>query len=59
MPPKPRDVKRAQGYLPADLFEQLERRAERNYNSISREVVQILAEALQKDAQEQSKVVAQ
>lgn len=58
MPAKYRDLRKASGYLPVALFEKLEKRAERNYNSISRELVQILAKVLEEE-QEQPKVAAQ
>jgi len=61
MPLKPREIRRAAGYFPVALFEQLEKRAEKNLNSVSREVVQIIAKVLQEDAkmQEHPKAVAQ
>lgn len=55
MPRKPRAVKRTQAYFPVAVFELLEKRAEKHFNSISNELVQIVAEALQREAQEHPK----
>ena len=52
---KPRDVKRAQVYFPLEVFELIEKRAAKHFNNISNELVQIVSEALQKEAQEQPK----
>jgi hypothetical protein len=59
MSKKAKDLMRAAGYFPVDLFEQLEKRAERNLNTVSREIVHIVAEALRKDAQQQKEAIAQ
>ena len=59
MPAKSRDVRRAVTYFPSPMFKQLQERADRNLNSISRELLQIAAKALQEDTQEQPKVTAQ
>ena len=61
MPAKSRSVIRAQAYLPAPVYDRLQKRAEANFNSVSNEVVQIISKAMQEDAeqQEQPKVTAQ
>ena len=50
---KPREVRRAAGYFPVAVFEQLEKRAEKKLNSVSREIVQIVAKVLQEETQQQ------
>jgi hypothetical protein len=59
MPPKSREIRKAAGYLPLALYEQLEKRAESHYNSVSREVVQIIAKVLQEDTEQQKQMLAQ
>jgi len=53
MPAKPRCGKRAQSYFPPVVFELLEKRAEKNFNSISHELVLVVSEFLTKEAQQQ------
>lgn len=53
MPPKPRDVRRAVTYFPTAMFDKLQERADRNFNSISRELLHIAAKVLQEEAQKQ------
>jgi hypothetical protein len=47
MPRRSRDLKRVAGYFPVVVFEQLEKRAAKNFNSVSNELVRVIAEALQ------------
>lgn len=55
MSKRPRDVKRVAGYFPAELFERLEKRAEKNYHSMSCEIVHIVGKFFQQEEQEQTK----
>ena len=53
MPAKHRETRSAQAYFPVAVFEQLEKRAEKHFNSVSREIVQLVAEMLQQETQKQ------
>lgn len=61
MAEKSRDVKSTNVYFPAVVYTQLARRAKGNFNSVSREVVQIVGRFLQQEEakqQEQSREAA-
>jgi hypothetical protein len=58
MPAKPKDVRRAQAYVPAPIYDQLQKRADANSNSVSNELVRIISKAVQEEVQQQEQTKA-
>lgn len=55
MAPKPRATRKASGYLPLPLFEYLEKRVERNFSSVSHELIAIVSQALEQEKQREQR----
>ena len=53
MSAKPKDLKRAHAYLPAPIYDLLQKRANDNFNSMNNEMVQIISKFFQQEQREQ------